>query len=170
MSAMQLRAALTAAREKLTDATVGSPRLNSELLLREDADLAYRGQHDWDEIRKPLQIIDAGTGSGCIALALAQELTNAEVLAVDNSPAALEIARANAHRLRLINRIQFVENDLLGGIAGNDAWDFIVSNPPYVPEREADTVEAQVRRFEPHAAVFAGEDGLDIYRRLVPQA
>src|SRR5207237_1407465 len=74
------------------------------------------------------------------------------------------------HRLRLVNRIQFVENDLLGGIAGNEAWDFIVSNPPYVPEREAETVEAQVRRFEPHAAVFAGEDGLDIYRRLVPQA
>jgi len=116
-----------------------------------------------------LRIADVGTGSGCIALALAHELRGAEITALDNSADALEIARANAARLGLAERVRFLASDVLSSVA-NERFDLIVSNPPYVPEREADTVEAQVRRFEPHNAVFGGENGLAVIRKLVQQA
>jgi release factor glutamine methyltransferase len=116
-----------------------------------------------------LRIADVGTGSGCIALALAHELPHAQITALDNSPAALEVARANAVRLQLAERVRYVEGDVLAAVAG-EQFDVVVSNPPYVPEGEAETVESQVRRFEPHRAVFAGDDGLLVYRELVPQA
>src|SRR5580658_680511 len=85
----------------------------------------------------PLRIVDVGTGSGCIALALAKELPQAEIHATDISPAALEVARANAARHQLESRIQFREADLLAGFE-NNSFDFIVSNPPYVGESEVD--------------------------------
>ncbi|MBV8207429.1 MAG: peptide chain release factor N(5)-glutamine methyltransferase [Acidobacteria bacterium] len=121
------------------------------------------------DLRAP-SILDVGTGSGCIALALAGELRHARVHACDLSPEALEIARANAARLQLDERIEFRSSDLLSAYSAAEPFDFIVCNPPYVAERDAHTVEAQVRRFEPHMAVFAGETGLEIYRRLIPQA
>jgi release factor glutamine methyltransferase len=116
-----------------------------------------------------LQIADAGTGSGCIALALAKELPAAEIHATDISPAALEIARANAARNQLADRVKFYAADLLGGFAAN-SFDFIVSNPPYVGESEEEQVQLEVRKFEPRSAVFAGPSGLEIIERLVPQA
>jgi release factor glutamine methyltransferase len=116
------------------------------------------------------KILDVGTGSGCIALALAHELRQAEIYACDFSPEALEIAQANAARLEMDSRIRFRESDLLKAYAADEQFDFIVSNPPYVAERDFDSIEAQVRRFEPHGAVFGGETGFDAYRRLVPQA
>ena len=116
------------------------------------------------------KILDVGTGSGCIALALAHELGQAEIHACDVSPDALEIAQANAARLELDPRIQFRQSDLLGAYAPSDQFDFVVSNPPYVAERDFDSIEAQVRRFEPHRAVFGGETGFDVYKRLIPQA
>lgn len=116
------------------------------------------------------KILDVGTGSGCIALSLAHELRRAEVYACDISSEALEVARANAARLELESRIKFRESDLLDVYATTDTFDFIVSNPPYVAERDFDSIEAQVRRFEPHNAVFGGETGFDIYRKLIPQA
>jgi release factor glutamine methyltransferase len=115
------------------------------------------------------RIIDVGTGSGCIALALAAELPWARVEAVDISPPALEVARANAARLQLDHRIVFSQRDLLAGVAA-DSYDFVVSNPPYVPESEPEKAQREVREFEPKVAVFAGESGLEVYRRLVPQA
>lgn len=115
------------------------------------------------------RIIDVGTGSGCIALALAAELPWARVEAVDISPAALEVARANAHRLQLDHRVIFSQRDLLAEVSPT-AYDFIVSNPPYVPESEPEKAQREVREFEPKVAVFAGESGLEVYRRLVPQA
>jgi len=115
------------------------------------------------------RIIDVGTGSGCIALALAAELPWARVEAVDISPAALEVARANAHRLQLDHRIIFSQRDLLAG-APAATNDFVVSNPPYVPESEPEKAQREVREFEPKVAVFAAESGLEVYRRLVPQA
>ena len=121
------------------------------------------------DLHRP-RVLDVGTGSGCIALALASELSNAEIHACDVSPAALEIAEANAARLELSERVQFHESDLLAKIPADLAFDLIISNPPYVAERDADSVEAQVRRFEPHNAVFGGETGLDVYQRLIPQA
>ncbi len=116
------------------------------------------------------RMVDVGTGSGCIALALARELPQAEVHAVDISNEALEIARANAARLEL-GRVNFHPSDLLAAFAGGQArFDFIVCNPPYVGEAEPEKVQRMVRDFEPRVAVFSGATGLEAYRRLVPQA
>jgi release factor glutamine methyltransferase len=117
----------------------------------------------------PLHIADIGTGSGCIALALAKELPNAEIHATDISTAALEIARANAARHQLEHRIQFHQGDLLAGFEDN-SFDLIVSNPPYVGESEIDQVQLEVRKFEPRSAVFAGPTGVEVIARLIPQA
>ena len=116
-----------------------------------------------------VRIVDVGTGSGCIALALARELPQAEIHATDISPGALEVARANAARHGLESRIQFHETDLLSGIEKN-ACDFVVSNPPYVGESEEETVQLEVRKFEPRNAVFAGPTGTELIKRLIPQA
>jgi len=116
-----------------------------------------------------IRIIDVGTGSGCIALALAKELRQGEILATDVSTAALEIARANAVRHQFDGRIHFREADLLGGFEDN-LFDFVVSNPPYVGDSEEDEVQLEVRKFEPRNAVFAGPTGLEIIARLIPQA
>jgi release factor glutamine methyltransferase len=118
---------------------------------------------------KSIHIADVGTGSGCIALALAKELPQAEIHATDISPAALEIARANASRHQLETRIHFHETDLLTGLTP-ETFDFVVSNPPYVGESEEDQVQLEVRKFEPRNAVFAGPTGLEVITRLIPQA
>ena len=117
----------------------------------------------------PLRIAEVGTGSGCIALALAKEFPTAEIHATDISPAALEIARANAARHQLDSRIHFLQTDLLAGLSPG-TFDFIVSNPPYVGESEEDQVQLEVRKFEPRNAVFAGPTGLEVIERLIPQA
>jgi release factor glutamine methyltransferase len=114
-------------------------------------------------------IVDVGTGSGCIALALARELPQAEIHATDISSAALEIARANASRHQLENRVHFYETDLLQDLKPG-TFDFVVSNPPYVGESEEDQVQLEVRKFEPRTAVFAGPTGLEVIERLIPQA
>ncbi|HXJ86353.1 MAG TPA: peptide chain release factor N(5)-glutamine methyltransferase [Candidatus Binatia bacterium] len=115
-----------------------------------------------------LRFVDVGTGSGCIALALAKELPSAEIHATDLSPTALEVARANAARHQLERRIHFHQTDLLEGLPGE--FDFVVSNPPYVGESEEDTVQLEVRKFEPRSAVFAGPVGTEVIARLIPQA
>lgn len=115
-----------------------------------------------------VRMIDVGTGSGCIALALAKELSHAEIHATDNSVAALEIARANAARHQLEKRVQFHQTDLLAGL--NLPFDMIVSNPPYVGETEEDQVQLEVRKFEPRSAVFAGPIGTEVIARLIAQA
>jgi release factor glutamine methyltransferase len=114
-------------------------------------------------------IVDVGTGSGCIALALAKELPSAKIDAVDISSTALEVAHENAVRNQLAGRIKFKHADLLAG-AGPESFDFVVSNPPYVGESEEEEVQLEVRKFEPRNAVFAGATGLEIYERLIPQA
>ena len=115
-----------------------------------------------------LRIVDVGTGSGCVALALAKELADAEIHGVDISSAALEIANANSARHQLERRVDFHQADLLDGVDG--AFDFVVSNPPYVGESEEDEVQLEVRKFEPRAAVFAGPVGTEVIARLIPQA
>ena len=114
------------------------------------------------------RIIDVGTGSGCIALALAKELPLAEIHATDISPAALEISRGNSARHRFDARIQFHQTDLLLGFEPG-TFDLIVSNPPYVGESEEDQVQLEVRKYEPRNAVFAGPTGLEVIERLIPQ-
>ena len=123
------------------------------------------------EIKSP-RVIDVGTGSGCIALALASELPGASLNAVDISNDALEVARKNAKRLNLLDRVAFSQSDLLGSyLNGAPAFDMVVSNPPYVGDSEADKLQVEVREHEPHCALFGGGvEGLDIYRRLIPQA
>lgn len=115
------------------------------------------------------RILDVGTGSGAIALALAKELPQAEIHATDISAPALEVARANAARHQLESRIQFHEADLIAGFE-NNSFDFIVSNPPYVGESEEDQVQLEVRKFEPRNAVFAGPTGTEVIARFIPQA
>jgi release factor glutamine methyltransferase len=117
----------------------------------------------------PIQIVDVGTGSGSIALALAKELPRAEIHATDISAAALDVAHANAARHQLENRIHFHQTDLLQGFDPG-TFDFVVSNPPYVGESEEDEVQLEVRKFEPRNAVFAGPTGLEVIERLIPQA
>lgn len=119
-------------------------------------------------IERP-RIVDVGTGSGCIALALASELKRAEIHAVDISAEALEIAKANAARLQLAERVIFRAGSLLEGF-GAEEFDLVVSNPPYVGECEADKVQAEVRKFEPHVAVFGGPLGTEIVTRLLEQS
>jgi release factor glutamine methyltransferase len=116
-----------------------------------------------------LRIADVGTGSGCIALALAKELPSAEIHATDISSAALEIARANASRLQLEARVQFHQADLLQGFESG-GFDLVVSNPPYVGASEEDQVQLEVRKYEPRNAVFAGATGLEVIARIIPQA
>jgi release factor glutamine methyltransferase len=116
-----------------------------------------------------LRIIDVGTGSGAIALSLAKEIPTAEIHATDISSDALEIARANAARHDLASRIEFHRGDLLKAFS-SASFDFVVSNPPYVGESEEDSVQLEVRKFEPRNAVFAGATGLEVIERLIPQA
>jgi release factor glutamine methyltransferase len=116
-----------------------------------------------------LKALDVGTGSGCIALALASEMPHLEIHGCDISEDALEIARVNAARLGLGNKVLFRKSDLLA-LYANQKFDFIISNPPYVGENEADKVQKQVREFEPRIAVFSGKEGMDIYRKLIPAA
>ncbi len=115
------------------------------------------------------RILDIGTGSGAIAVALAHNLPDASVTAIDLSASALSIARENAARNGIADRIRFLQGDLLAPVAA-EQFDFIVSNPPYVPGSDRETLAVEVRDHEPALALFAGNDGLDIYRRLIPAA
>ena len=118
-------------------------------------------------------IADIGTGSGAIALALAAHLPQAAITAIDLSPTALEVAQANAEALELSSRVRFLASDLLASLSSPEAhasFDAIVSNPPYVSTSDAPELHPQVREYEPSSALFAGADGLEVYRRLIPQA
>jgi len=112
--------------------------------------------------------VDAGTGSGCLAVAIAKERPRAVVLATDISAGALAIARLNAGRHGVSPRIEFLETDLLQNAP--DPFDLIVSNPPYVPSVDAPALQPEVRDYEPAVALFAGEDGLDAIRRLIAES
>ncbi|HEX2392192.1 MAG TPA: peptide chain release factor N(5)-glutamine methyltransferase [Solirubrobacterales bacterium] len=128
--------------------------------------------------RRPARVLDVGTGSGAIALAVADELPGCDVTATDTSPAALEVARANAERLGLADRVRFVEGTLpdgrdrrRGGGAGVDPsggpeFDLVLANLPYIPEPDWPTLQPEVRDWEPREALLAGPDGLDAYRAL----
>src|SRR5882724_3677858 len=120
--------------------------------------------------RASLRLADVGTGSGCIAIALAKELSNAKMFATDISPAALAVAARNAARHNFTDRIAFAESNLLVRIPQQPPFDIIVSNPPYVARRDAATLPVDVREHEPELALFAGEDGMAIYPPLIAQA
>jgi release factor glutamine methyltransferase len=115
-----------------------------------------------------LQIIDVGTGSGCIAIALAKELPGARILATDISQAALAVARRNAIRHSVEDRLMFLEFSLLTQPAGK--YGLIVSNPPYIGHKEKQTLLREVRDHEPELALYGGEEGYELYADLIAQA
>ncbi|MGB9071136.1 MAG: peptide chain release factor N(5)-glutamine methyltransferase, partial [Terriglobales bacterium] len=134
------------------------PRPETEHVVEAVLELARPGSASGSQKRRtgvsaPHKIVDVGTGSGAIALALAKELPSAEIDATDISAEALEVARANAARHELTARIRFHQTALLAGLPAG-AFDFVVSNPPYVGESEEDQVQLEVRKFEPRTAVF----------------
>lgn len=137
------------------------PRPETELLVEE----ALRAVVD----RHEPAIADVGTGSGCVAVALAQARRDATLYALDLSAPALAVARRNAERHGVGDRIRFIRADLLGafGEASVETFDVIASNPPYIPEQELDGLQPEVARYEPRVALAAGKDGLDFYRRLL---
>jgi release factor glutamine methyltransferase len=122
-------------------------------------------------------LVDIGTGSGCIAITLAKELSGATIYATDISKAALEVARRNSSRLGVSDRIQFLESNLLEAfresrVADHESpfFDLIISNPPYVSLRDAESMPIEVREHEPRAALFGGEEGYELYGALISQA
>lgn len=115
------------------------------------------------------QVVDVGTGSGCIAISVAKHASTAQVTAIDQSAAALEVAKKNAEAHQVAERITFAEGDLLGAF-GNDArWNLILSNPPYISEPEFAELDKTVRDFEPRTALVGGPAGTEIIERLLPQ-
>ena len=119
---------------------------------------------------RPVRLLDVGTGTGAIAIAMAVKLPQARVTAIDLSEAALAMARRNVRRHGLEDRVDLVNSDLLAALPAGDRFHAILSNPPYVPESDRATMHPQVRHYEPREALFAGVDGLEVYRRLIPQA
>lgn len=136
------------------------PRPETELLIESALEHFERAQ--------PIRILDVCTGSGCVAVGLGREFPRAHLIASDISEDALEVARRNVMRYGLASRLRCVQADLLAGLTG--PFDLIVANPPYVPTTDAPTLQPEVREFEPFAALFAGEDGLQIVRRLLKEA
>ena len=151
------------------------PRPETELLVEETLARLSAGGPDTDS--RPalapraraarLRIADVGTGSGCIAVALARWLPSAKVIAIDASDGALAVARRNAVRHDVSDRVRCVRGDLLAGVAG--PFDAVVSNPPYVPAPDIAGLQPEVRDYEPAQALSGGLDGLEVIRRLVPE-
>jgi release factor glutamine methyltransferase len=139
------------------DASVLVPRAETEVLVDEALRVAA-------PIPSP-RILEVGSGSGAIAVTLALELPRAQVVATELSRAALRVARENAERFAVAQRIEFLHGDLLAPCAGR-RFDLVVSNPPYVPSGEIDGLEPEVRDHEPRVALDGGRDGCDAYRRL----
>jgi release factor glutamine methyltransferase len=138
--------------ELAVDRRVLVPRPETELLVELAVEMG------------PRRVLDVGTGSGAIALAVADELPRAEVLATDTSPGALAVARANAARLGLADRVPFIEGTLPEG----ESFDLVLANLPYVAERDWDALQPEVSQWEPPEALLAGPDGLDAYRSFIP--
>jgi release factor glutamine methyltransferase len=139
--------------ELAVDRRVLIPRPETELLV----ELALELQ--------PRTLLDVGTGSGAVALAIADELTGCRVTASDTSPGALEVAAANAEQLGLSERVRFIQDTLPEG----EEFDLIVANLPYVALGEWRGLQPEVTKWEPREALLAGHDGLDAIRRLVPE-
>jgi len=148
------------------DRRVLVPRPETEWLV--EAVLEHLAAGDWAK-RGP-RVLDLGTGSGCIALSIAAEVAHASLAATDASEDALDVARANAAALGLGDRVTFVHGDWLSALGADDRFDVIVSNPPYIARAEARDLPADVRDWEPHAALFAPDRGLADVREIVEQS
>jgi release factor glutamine methyltransferase len=139
------------------------PRPETELLVEIGLTLANDANY-----ARPMRIVDLATGSGAIAVALASELKNAEIVATDVSAKALAVAAGNAARNNS-GTIQFVQGDLFDALQSQSAFDLIVSNPPYIRSADIDALEPEVSRWEPRSALDGGSDGLNYYRRIAAE-
>ncbi|MCZ8532097.1 peptide chain release factor N(5)-glutamine methyltransferase [Psychrobacillus psychrodurans] len=149
-------------RDFLVNEHVLIPRPETEELIEEVKKRVVR----LFEEHKTLKIADIGTGSGAIALTVKKEISNAEVTATDISTEALVVAKKNAERLEV--KVEFKQGDLIAPIA-DQKWDIILSNPPYIGSHEAESLSDTVIDYEPHLALFAAEDGLQLYRKMTEQ-
>lgn len=150
-------------QELLVDARVLIPRPDTEVLVE-------RALTELRDVERPV-LVDVGTGSGCIAIALAAELPRAEVHAVDISPEALEVARENARRHGLLERLRFHEGDQLAPLqALFGRLDAVLANPPYVDPADEPTLAPEVAVHEPRLALFDRDGQYGAYARLAPQA
>ena len=113
------------------------------------------------------RVVDIGTGSGNLAVTLARELSKSQVTAIDRSAAALAVAQQNAVKHGVADRIRFLEGDLFGPLPSEERFDFVVSNPPYIPHDEIAKLPVGVRHYEPHAALDGGPDGFAVFQRLI---
>ena len=136
------------------------------LIPRQDTEILVESVLQFANGRESVNILDIGTGSGCIAISLAYFVKNSQVMGLDISKRALEIARKNARKCGVEEKTTFLESNLFDNIPLQD-FDIIVSNPPYIPVREIETLERQVKDFEPRSALDGGMDGLDFYRKIV---
>jgi release factor glutamine methyltransferase len=121
------------------------------------------------EPASPLAVLDLGTGSGCLSVFIAVKVPAARVTAVDVSPEALTVARANATTHGVTDRVDFLLGDLFAPLPPGSQFDLLVSNPPYIPSAEIATLQPEVREFDPRAALDGGADGLDFYRRIAAE-
>jgi release factor glutamine methyltransferase len=119
---------------------------------------------------QPSTALDFGTGTGCIAIALAAKCPNAKITATDISADALALAKENAARNQAAERIEFLEGTGFAALPKDEPFDLIISNPPYIPSAEIATLQPEVRDFDPRAALDGGADGLDFYRQLAAEA
>jgi release factor glutamine methyltransferase len=151
----------------MVDKRVLIPRPETELLVEAVAGRLKSGAKSQGSA---VRIVDVGTGSGCIAIALAKKFPDAEIFALDASREALEVARGNATLHQTEKNIRFLESDLLQDLDDSLRVDVVVSNPPYIADGEMARLPKEVRDFEPVNALQAGEDGLKVIRRLVMDA
>jgi release factor glutamine methyltransferase len=149
------------------DKRVLIPRPETELLVEA---VAEKLKAESGERKGGVKVVDVGTGSGCIAIALAKKLPEVEISALDVSLEALEVARGNASLHQIKKNIRFLESDLLEALPDSFVVEAIVSNPPYIADGELVKLPREVRDFEPVRALAAGEDGLKVIRRLVMDA
>ena len=143
------------------------PRPETELLA-ERAWLFLNGRQSGEP--DPMSVLDFGTGSGCLAIAIAVQAPTARVRASDISAAAIEVASQNAAAHRVSDKIEFVQGDGFSALPAGSLFDLIVSNPPYIPTGEIETLQPEVRDHDPRLALDGGEDGLGFYRRFAVEA
>ncbi len=143
---------------KVTPDTL-APRPDSETLIESVLEL-------FPDKNKQLQVLDLGTGTGCLLLSILQEFKNAEGVGIDASAGAISVAKENSVNLGLAKRANFILKSWHEGVAGQ--YDLIISNPPYIKDSDIDSLELEVADYEPHSALFGGDDGLACYRELAP--
>ena len=139
------------------------------LIPRQDTEILVENIIEFVGPNENVSILDIGTGSGCIAISLAYYIKSSKVIGVDISKEALEIAKKNALNCGVEERVIFIESNLFENVPTRK-FDIIVSNPPYIPNQVINTLDRQVKDFEPKIALDGGEDGLDFYRKIVKQS